>query len=70
MGENLTEYINDHPEANRLGLVCTPPPSDGQRAHRFQAIWDRQWPRIPPLQRRGSRGPKGGALSSMSWYYN
>ena len=23
VGENLMEYINDHPGANRLGLVCT-----------------------------------------------
>ena len=29
MGENLTEYIDDHPEADRLGLVCAPPASDG-----------------------------------------
>ena len=57
---NLTEYIGNNPEADRLALVGAPSPPDGYRAHLLQAIWHRQRPRIPPFQRRGSREHEGG----------
>jgi len=29
-GRGLTEYLTTHPEKNRLGLVCSPPPVSGE----------------------------------------
>jgi len=48
-GGNLTNYIGDHPGADRLGLVDAPVALDNRRAHHFQGVQHRQWPRIPPL---------------------
>lgn len=59
-GGNLTEYIKDHPGADRLGLVGASHASDGWYTHNLQAIWYSQRPRVPPLQRCGSREHKRG----------
>ena len=61
LGRNLTEYVKNYPEADRIGLVGTLPQSDGRGAYHLQAVWCRQRPRVPPLQPRGSREFKGGA---------
>jgi len=59
-GEELRDYISNHPDTDRLGLVGVPLPLCRITLTHFPAMWYRSRPQLPPLPQRGSRGAQGG----------
>ena len=62
----LLHYLQEHPRANRVGIVRTSPLIlDGERTECcIQDAWGGRWPFLPPLQRCSSWGCERGQSGS------